>query len=164
MVINMCKKILLITISVVLILLCGCSKESKFGLEQFTSRMNAQFDYSLNTADFILHIDENENNNLFCEIESSLITLSLDNNNDIKGISLLSTDAQNITNTLDFFCNMCCVFTGNDYNTQKAILDNCNIKIDTIKYADSNNVITVGKYKYTVVCNEYSVTLFCDRT
>ena len=159
----MFKKMLLIVISISLSLLCGCSKESKFGLEQFTSRMNTQFDYSLNTADFILHIDENENNNLFCEIESSLITLSLDNNNDIKGISLLSTDSQDIANTLNFFCDMCCVFTGNDYDTQKSIFENCQINADTIKYADSNNVITVGKYKYTVVCNEYSVTLFCDR-
>ena len=159
----MCKKILLVTISVFLILLCGCSKESKFGLEQFVSRMNSQFDYSLDTADFILWVDENENNNLFCELNSSLVTLSLDNNNDIKGISLLATDSQDIPNTINFFCNMCCVFTGNDYDTQKAILDDCNIKADTIKYADSNNVITVGKYKYTVVCNKYSVTLFCDR-
>lgn len=159
----MLKKMLLISISILLILLCGCSKESKFGLEQFTSRMNTQFDYSLNTADFILHIDENENNNLFCEIESSLITLSLDNNNDIKGISLLVTDSQDIPNTINFFCNMCCVFTGSDYDTQKSIFDSCQINTDTIKYADSNNVITVGKYKYTVVCNQYSVTLFCDR-
>lgn len=159
----MCKKILLITISVFLILLCGCSKESKFGLEQFVSRMNSQFDYSLDTADFILWVDENENNNLFCELGSSLITLSLDNNNDIKGISLLSVDSQDIPNTINFFCNMCCVFTGNDYDTQKSIFDNCQINTDTIKYADSNNVITVGKYKYTIVCNEYSITLFCDK-
>lgn len=146
-----------------LVFLCACSKENKFGVEQFVDRMNSQFEYSLNTADFILHIDENGNNNLFCEIESSLITLSLDNNNDIKGISLLATDSQDIPNTINFFCNMSCVFTSNDYNTQKAILDDCNIKADTIKYADSNNVITVGKYKYTVVCNEYSITLFCDK-
>ena len=160
----MYKRILLVFLSIMLVFLCACSKENKFGVEQFVDRMNSQFEYSLNTADFILHIDENENNNLFCELDSSLITLSLDNNNDIKGISLLSTDSQNIANTLDFFCDMCCVFTGNDYDTQKAILDNCNIKTDTIKYADSNNVITVGKYKYTIVCNKYSVTLFCDRT
>lgn len=146
-----------------LVFLCACSKENKFGVEQFVDRMNSQFEYSLNTADFILHIDENENNNLFSELESSLITLSLDNNNDINGISLLSTNSQDIENTLDFFCDVCCVFTSNDYDTQKAILDDCNIKADTIKYADSNNVITVGKYKYTVVCNEYSITLFCDK-
>lgn len=159
----MYKRILLVFLSFMLVFLCACSKENKFGVEQFVDRMNSQFEYSLNTADFILHIDENENNNLFCELDSSLMTLSLDNNNDIKGISLLSTDSQNIANTLDFFCDMCCVFTANDYDTQKAILDNCSIKTDTIKYADSNNVITVGKYKYTVVCNEYSITLFCDK-
>lgn len=159
----MLKKTLLIIVSILLIFLCGCSKESKFGLEQFTSRMNTQFDYSLNTADFILHIDENENNFLLCELNSSFITLSLDNNNDIKGITLLSTDSQDVANTLDFFCNMCCIFTSNDYDTQKSILESCQINTDKIKFADSNNVITVGKYKYTVVCNQYSVTLFCDK-
>lgn len=143
--------------------LCACSKESKFGIEQFTSRMNTQFEYSLNTADFILHIDENENNNLFCELDNSLVSVSLDSNNDIKGISLLFTDPQHLDNSLNFFCNMCCVFTGNALDTQKSILENCQINTDTIKYADSNNVITVGKYKYTVVCNEFSVTLFCDK-
>ena len=55
------------------------------------------------------------------------------------------------------------MFTNNDYDTQKATLENCQINTDTIKYADSNNVITVGKYKYTVICNDYSVTFFCDR-
>ena len=159
----MYKRILLVFLSFMLVFLCACSKEKKFGVEQFVDRMNSQFEYSLSTADFILHIDENENNNLFCESESSLITLSLDNNNDIKGISLLATDSQDIPNTINFFCNMCCVFTGNDYDTQKATLENCQINTDTIKYADSNNVITVGKYKYTVVCNKYSVTLFCDK-
>ncbi len=159
----MFKKTLLIIVSISLIFLFGCSKESKFGLEQFTSRMNTQFDYSLNTADFILHIDENENNILLCELDSSLITLSLDSNNDIKGISLLSTNSQDIAYTLNFFCNMCCIFTGNDYDTQKSIFDSCQINTDTIKYADSNNVITIGKYKYTVVCNQYSITLFCDK-
>lgn len=147
-----------------LVFLCACSKENKFGVEQFVDRMNSQFEYSLNTADFILYIDENENNNLFCELDTSFITLSLDNDNDIKGISLLHTDSQDIANTLNFFCHMCCVFTSNDYDTQKATLENCQINTDTIKYADSNNVITVGKYKYTVVCNQYSIALFCDRT
>lgn len=149
--------------SVMVIFFCGCSKESKFGIEQFTDRMNTQFEYGLNTADFILNVDENENNNLLCEIDSSLIVLSLDTNNDIKGISLLLTDSKSIDNALDFFCKMCCVFTGNDFETQKSILESCQINTNTIKFADSNKIVTVGKYKYTVVCNEYSVTLFCDR-
>lgn len=159
----MYKKILVVFLSILFIFLCGCSKESKFGLEQFTSRMNTQFEYSLNTADFILSIDKNGNNSLLFEWENSLITLSLDKGNDISGISILSTNTQNFSLSLKLFTDMCCVFTGNDYDTQQSILNNCQINTECIKYADSNKVSTVGKYKYTVVCNDYSITLFCDR-
>lgn len=163
MVIKMYRKIFATIISFMLIFFCGCSKESKFGIEQFADRMNSQFEYDLNTGDFILGIDEKENNNLFYESENYLITLSLDNDNNIKGICLLFTDTQNTTEYIDLFSKMCSVFTENDLDSQNSILANCDITADKIKFADNNRVITVGKYKYTVVCNEYSVTLFCDR-
>lgn len=161
--IKMYRKIFATIISFMLVFFCGCSKESKFGIEQFISRMNSQFEYDLNTADFILGVDENNNNNLFCERENSLIALSLDDDNNIKGISMLFTDSQNSAEHIDFFSKMCSIFTENDLESQNSILANCNITADKIKFADNNRVITVGKYKYTVVCNEYSVTLFCDR-
>ena len=159
----MYKKIFILFLATTLFLLSSCTKESKFGVEQFAHRMNSQFEYELDTAGFILGKDENENNLLFYDIGASLITLSLDNNNNIKGISLLSTDAQSISETLSLFCDMCSVFTGNDRETQKELFSSYQINEDTIKYADNNSMITVGKYKYTFVSNSYSVTFFCDR-
>lgn len=163
MVIKMYKNFLIFLLIFSLCLLCGCSKENKFGVEQFVNRMNTQFDYGLDTSQFILGIDETNENNLFYEKESSLITLSLDSNNNINGICLLETDKQKANEAIELFSHMCSVFTGNDYETQCSIFSSYEINEDTIKIADNNMVITVGKYKYTIVCNEFSVTLFCDR-
>ena len=125
--------------------------------------MNTQFEYRLDTSLFILGIDETNENNLFYEKDSSLITLSLDDSNNINGICLLETDTQKTTEFIKLVSHMCSVFTGNDYETQCSIFSSYKINEDTIKIADNNMVITVGKYKYTIVCNEFSVTLFCDR-
>jgi hypothetical protein len=163
MVIKMCKKILIFSLACAFCFLCGCSKESKFGVEQFSYRMNSQFEYGFDTKQFILGIDENNENNLFYERDSSLITLSLDNNNNIIGISLLETDTQKASETIRLFSHMCSVFTGNDYETQCTIFEDYKINEETIKVADNNTVITVGKYKYTIICNEFSITLFCDK-
>jgi len=141
----------------------GCSQESKFGIQQFTERMNNQFETNLQTADFILGTDENGESYLFCENGNSLISLSVDTNNFIKGVGLLITESMDINQCLDTYLQMCCVFTGESEDNQRATLKNCGITEEKIKFADSNIVITVGKYKYSVICNDYSVTLFCDR-
>ncbi len=148
---------------IILCLLCGCSKETKFGIEQFVTRMNKEFLTEYSTADFMLSVDENENNYLFCDKGNCFLSLQLNDDNDIIGISLLVTEGYDISNGINEFQNMCCIFTGNDVDTQKSILNESNITADKIKYADSSNTITVGKYKYTIVCNEYSVTLFCEK-
>ena len=41
----------------ILLCLCGCSKEEKFGLQQFVSRMNEQYSTTYKTADFMLGTD-----------------------------------------------------------------------------------------------------------
>ena len=147
----------------ILLCLCGCSQEEKFGLEQFVSRMNEQYNTTYKTADFMLGTDAENKKYLFCDSSEGLISLSLDSNNDIIGVSLLINESMDINDGINTFCKICSVFTGSDENIQRSTLTNCQITSDTIKYADSNMVITVGKYKYTVVCNDYSVTLFCDR-
>lgn len=150
-------------IVLILLFLCGCSKEAKFGVEQFVSRINKQYEATYKTTDFMLGNSQNDEKFLFCDSVQGLITLSLDNNNDIIGVSLLINESMDINDGINTFCKICSVFTGSDENIQRSTLTNCQITSDTIKYADSNKVITVGKYKYTVVCNEYSITLFCDR-
>ncbi|MBR5320520.1 MAG: hypothetical protein IKU41_01620 [Clostridia bacterium] len=156
----MIKKI--IALFCILLCLCGCSQEEKFGLEQFVTRINEQFSTTYKTSDFML--GENAHNKyLFCNSNDGLISLSLDSNNDIIGASLLINESMDINQGINTFLNICCIFKGCDREKEMQIFNDCNITAHTIKYADSNMVITVGKYKYTVVCNEYSVTFFCDR-
>lgn len=147
----------------ILLTLCGCSQEQKFGIEQFVWRMNEQFETTYKTSDFMLGTDEDEKRYLFCDNNYGLTALSLDSNNNIVGVGLLINESMDTNDAINTFLNFCCIFTGNDKSTQQEILTQCRITNDTIKYADNNTVITVGKYKYTIVCNEYSVTLFCDR-
>lgn len=161
MVIIMFKKFL-VMICIFLLIFCGCSKEEKFGIEQFVDRLNSQYEYTLSTADFILGSNEN-GNNLFYENNNMLITATLNEKNNIDGISLLVTPPQEIEDIIPTFCHLSSILTGNDYIDQYAILSRCEITADKIKFADNSFVATIGKYKYTVVCNEYSITLFCDK-
>ena len=147
----------------ILLILCGCSQEQKFGIEQFVFRMNEQFETTYKTSDFMLGADEYGKKYLFCDNNYGLTALSLDSDNRIIGVGLLINESIDINDGINTFCKICCIFTGNDQLSQQEILNQCKITADTIKYADNNTVITVGKYKYTIVCNEYSITLFCDR-
>ena len=145
-----------------MLLFCGCSKENKFGVQQFVERLNNQYEYTLNTTDFILG-KNGDTNSLFCEKENHLISLSLNDKNNIVGVSLLVTSPDEIENIISTFCKLSSILTNSDYIDQYAILTKCEITVDKIKFADNSFVATIGKYKYTVVCNEYSVTLFCDK-
>lgn len=157
------KKLLAISFIFIIIFFNGCSKEEKFGVEQFVTRMNKEYNTEYKTADFLLGKNQDENNCLFYEDGNSLLSLRLNNNNQIVGIGLLSLPEKNYTQVIDYFCKFCSVFTGFDYDSQMKILNECEITTEKIKLTDSNMVITVGKYKYSVICNNYSVTLFCDR-
>ncbi len=156
------KKLLAFVLIIITIFLNGCSQESKFGLEQFVDRMNSDFETSFNTSDFLLSSKDDENF-LFYKQDELMYTLSLDVNNKIKGIGLLLTAECDIDKGIETFCQMCSTFTGNDFKNQSQIFSDCKITADKINYADSNQVITVGRYKYTVVCNTYSITMFCDK-
>ena len=147
----------------ILLCLCGCSKEEKFGLQQFVSRMNEQYSTTYKTADFMLGTDIENKKYFFYDSNDGFISLSLDSNNDIIGVSLLINESIDINKGINTFLNICCIFKGNDEKSEQKVFVDCNINTDTIKYADSNMVITIGKYKYTVICNDYSVTFFCDR-
>ncbi len=156
------KKILLLSLTVFMIFMSSCSRESKFGIEQFVTRMEKDYEVVLNTSDFLLG-ETNGEEFLFYESGNRITTLSLDSNNKIKGISLLLIPDENIESAVVSFCQICSVFTGNTYEVQSQIFKDGKITAEYINYADSNMVITVGRYKYTVVCNDYSVTLFCDK-
>lgn len=156
------KKLLAILMVFITVLFSACSKESKFGIQQFTERMNKTFETDYKTSDFVLSKRENENV-LFLSEENSLISVFIDNNNYIKGVSLLITADGDIEKAKNTYCQMCSIFTGNDYESQMKIFSESDFFNEDIKFADGNSLITVGRYKYTVVCNDYSVTFFCER-
>ena len=90
------KKLFIILILAVIFLFSACSKESKFGIEQFTERMNSQFGTNYNTADFILGTDSEGEKYMLYEEGDTLISVSLDANGTIKGAALLVTDGGDI--------------------------------------------------------------------
>lgn len=161
---KMIKKIAVIFLTLIFIatLFCSCSQESKFGIEELCKRTNENFGTSLKSEDFFL-AENGDERFLIYENGNTLISVSIDTNNTVKGVSVLLTSDGNINDGIELFYELCCVFTCNEPTSQKEILDSCGITADKTEFADSNSIFTVGKYKYVVVCNRYSVTLFCDR-
>ena len=156
------KKLLAILLIFITVFLSSCSKESKFGVQQFTERMNSTYNTNYLTSDFILGKQDNENY-LFLSRDNLLISLLLDSNNYIKSVSILVTADGDIEQTKNTYCQMCSIFTGNNYDSQMKIFTESEFFNEDVKFADGNSVITVGRYKYTIVCNDYSITFMCNR-
>lgn len=156
------RKLLAILMVFITVFFSACSKESKFGIQQFVERMNKTYKTEYQTSDFFLTKREDENI-LFLSEKNSLISVFIDSNNYIKGVSLLITADGDIDKGKNTYCQMCSIFTGNDYESQMKIFTESEFFNEDIKFADGNSLITVGRYKYTIVCNDYSVTFFCER-
>lgn len=158
------KKITAAVLSAILLLLLpACSQESKFGVDEFSKRLESDFDITLDTADLVLGNDKNGDTYFFAETAFGLIALFPDSNNNISGLSLLCEAGGDIQSATDLYCKVCCILTGSDMDTQRATLTNCGITADRIGFTSGSQINTVGKFKYVAVCNEYSVTLFCER-
>ncbi len=156
------KKVLAIFMVIITLSLCSCSKESKFGIQQFVERMNESFETDYTTNEFMLSEMDDEQV-LFMTRKSYMLSLTLDDDTNIRGISILITDEADVQNAIITYVQLCSVLTGNDYESQLKIFDETSFLSDNIKFADGNSLITVGRYKYTVVCNEYAITLFCEK-
>ena len=156
------KKLLAILLIFITIFFSACSKESKFGVQQFTERMNKTYNTDFMTSDFILG-KRDDDNFLFLSKDSTLISLLIDSKNYIKSVSILITTDSDIEETKITYCQMCSIFTGNDFDSQMKIFTESDFFNENIKFADGNSIITVGRYKYTIVCNDYSITFMCDR-
>lgn len=141
----------------------SCSREKKFGAEQFVSRMNERYEANLDIASFSLGVHKDGRQYLLAETESGLLALEPDSNSTIRGISLSAERGASAARLNEEFLQMCCVLTSSEEDAQRATLKNCGITPDSIKFADGCSVNTVGKYKYTVVSNEFAFTLFCER-
>ena len=137
------KKLLAIFTVFIIIFLCSCSKESKFGVQQFVVRMNDNFNTNYTTSEFMLS-KKNDDNFLFLTKENHMITLTLDSKNNINGISLLLTADGDIENAKLLYCQMCSVFTGNDYESQLKIFNDSQFFSEEIKFV-AGNFYKMGK-------------------
>ena len=156
------KKLLAILMIFIIIFFSACSKESKFGIQQFTERMNKTYETDYKTEDFVLS-NRNDTNFLFYSQDCTLLSVFIDSENNIKGISFLVTADGDIEQAKITYCQMCSIFTGNDFDSQMEIFTESSFFDDNIKFADGNSLITVGRYRYSVICNDYSITFFCER-
>ena len=157
------KRLLTILLLIIIIFLTGCSKEEKFGIDQFVVRINHEYNTQYKTSYFLSGKNSTEENCLFYEYGDYLLTLRMNDSNQIVGAGLLTTNGERLTEYISEFCRITSVLCGTEYNQQADILGSCGILAENIKMTDSNWMVTVGKYNYSVVCNSYSITLFCDR-
>jgi hypothetical protein len=156
------KKLLAFIMIFIIIFFSSCSKESKFGIQQFTERMNKAYGTEYKTSEFALS-SRNDNNFLFLSKDNTMLSVFIDNDNNIKSISYLVTADGDIENAKTTYCQMCSIFTGKDYESQMDIFTESDFLGEDIKFADGNSLITVGRYRYSVICNDYSITFFCNR-
>lgn len=159
----MLKKIGVFFIISLTLFLSACSREEKFGIDEFAVRMNSISEQKLSVSDFMLGERSESEKYFFCEQDGLFISLTPDSGNKIKTFAVSAENGYDINKLLAVYLNGCCVLTGTGRSEQSATLKNCGIAAEKITYADSTSVNTVGKFKYTVVCSDYAVTLFCER-
>lgn len=158
------KKISLFLIFVTLIVLCGCSREAKMGIGEFSDRINKDYGLILQEESMLLEKKE-ESNTVYCKIDSFLFVFYLGSNNNISGVSAMlpKENESELTEFLDNFEKCVSVFTLNSKDSVEQTFQDCKITADNIKFTDGNQLNTVGKFKYSVITNEFSVTIFCER-
>lgn len=161
------KKIISIFLAVLLPLIsCGCSRESKMGIDEFLSRIKK--DYSVEIDESTLSLEEtDEKKVVYCRISNFLCVFYLGTGNNISGIAVMAdgeTDNENITAELiESYAKCAAVFTMQSEDEIKTVLSERGITADKIKFTDSNLLFTVGKFEYTVVADTEYITLFCRR-
>lgn len=160
----MMKKISVLLVIILIFLLFGCSREAKFGVGEFADRINKDFDKQITENSVSLEKDDGKNR-IYCKIDDFLLVLYLGNNNNICGVAMmLPIEEENkMSLFFDDFTQCVSVFTNTSYSDAKSTLNECSISSESIKFTDSNKISTVGKFKYSVITNEMSVTLFCER-
>ena len=157
------KKLIILTLIIIIFIFGGCGKSSKIGLYEFNNQLNKISKTNFLAENYMMTQNKDGEKFLSLNIIDGIISLFPQNDKTIKGVSLLFTNKSECENNIKLFRNLCCVLTGNDENTMDNILNDCEINSDTIDFSNKNFVMTIENYKYTVVSNEYSVTLFCER-
>lgn len=158
------KIISLILIFCILILACGCSRETKMGIGEYSDRIQKDFGLVLDEKSILLE-KNGENSTVYCNINSFLFVFYLGNSNNIRGLAgiLPKEKESELSSFLDSFKKCVSVFTLNSPDDTSRALEDCKISAESIKFTDGNKLNTVGKFQYSVITNESSVTVFCER-
>lgn len=158
------KKIALLLILTIFIFMCGCSKETKMGFGEFSDRINSDFDLTLDESSISLEKDD-EKSKIYCKLNSYLLVFYLGNNNNISGFAgmLPKENEADLPEFLEAFEKCVSIFTLSSPSDVKSLFGECKITADNIKFTDGNQQNTVGKFKYSVVTSDVSVTVFCER-
>lgn len=158
------KKISILLVITLLFSMCGCSRETKMGIGEYCDRIHKDYGITINENSLLLE-KNGDINTVYCNLNSSLLVFYLGNNNNISGIAgMLSKDNEGELSTfLDNFQKCVSVFTMNSEDSIKKTFEECKITAEKIKFTDGNSVFTVGKFKYSVITNEQSITVFCER-
>ena len=108
------RKLLALFTVFIIIFFNGCSKEEKFGVEQFVDRINKTYKAEYKTSDFLLGKNQQEENFLFYEEDNTMVILILNNENQVVGTSLLITDNNIMEEYINKFCRMASILTNLD--------------------------------------------------
>lgn len=158
------KIISLFLVLAFIIPLCGCSRETKMGIGEYSDRLNKDYGLILDENSMLLE-KNGEENTVYFNISSYLFVLYLSNNNRIYKVAgiLPKENEGSLTEFLDTYKKCVSVFTLNSEEAVKQVFTDCKMTADSIKFADGNSLFTVSKFKYSVVASELSVALFCER-
>lgn len=158
------RKISLFLVFTLLFLLVGCSREAKFGVGEFFDRMEKDFETEINESDITLEKDDGKDR-IYCTLDEYLLVLYLRNGQNISGVCMMipKEKENELTVFINDFSKCVSILTSCPYEEVRKTMKDINISADKIKFADGNSINTVGKYKYSVIENEVSVTLFCER-
>ncbi len=159
------RKIISVLLAITLVfMLTSCSRESKFGVGEFCDRIRADYEIEVNESS--VYLDKHDGKNrIYCTCNSFLLVLYLGVNDNISGVAMMIQNDQKdkLESFLDSYKKCVCVFTGMNFEDTTKIFSDLKISADKINFADNSSVCTVGKYKYSIITNEMTITLFCER-
>ena len=158
------KKICIFLSFILIFSLVGCSRENKFGVGEFSERI--QNDYGLTVDESSISLEKADGKNrIYCKMNSFLLVFYLGSNDNISGFAMMlpKEDEGRLSEFYDNFQKCVSIFTLSPLEKVEDTLGSCGITLQSIKFADSNRLNTVGKFRYTVVTSEISITLFCER-
>ena len=159
------KRISILLVFAFLFSMCGCSRETKMGIGEYFDRIHTDYGITIDEKSLLLE-KGSDSNTAYCNLNSFLLVFYLGSTNNITGIAgMISKDKENnLSSFFDDFQKCVSVFTMSDKSSVEKTFKECKFTADSIKFTDGNSIFTVGKFKYSIITSEQSITVFCERT